>query len=78
MVRTPDRPMRSARIQTPNVVTNCRMIAVGTSSTRSKTRRKIQPSAGPTTRLPATATMKVGATEAKEKLPAAAAPTARR
>ena len=33
IVSTPERPMRSARIQTPNVLMNCRMMALGTSRT---------------------------------------------
>ena len=70
--------MRSAKIQTPKVLTNWRMIAVGTSWTCSIARMKSQPSAGPTTRLPATATRKAGATSPIEKPWAATAPTARR
>ena len=70
--------MCSASIQTPNVLTNWRMMAVGTCCTRSISRRMSQPSAGPTTRLPATASRKVGATAAMEKPLAATAPTASR
>ena len=78
MVSTPDRPIRSANIQTPNVLTNCRMIAVGTSCTRPVHRSVSQPSAGPTTTLPTTANKKVGATAPIENPSAATAPTARR
>ena len=70
--------MRSARIHTLNVVRNCRMIAVGVSCTRDVACSISQPSAGPTARLPATASAKVGATVCSEKLLAATAPTARR
>ena len=47
MVSTPDRPSCSASSHTPKVLTNCRMIAVGTCCTRSSTRCVSQPSAGP-------------------------------
>ena len=78
IVSTPESPRRSASIQTPNVVTNCTMIAVGTWRTRSVTRKVTQPSAGPTTTLPATASRKVGATAPAEKPLGATASTARR
>jgi len=78
MVSTADSPMFSARIQTPNVVTNCRMIALGMCSIRSVRRSVTQPSTGPTTTLPATASRKVGATADSEKPPAATAPIASR
>ena len=67
MVSTPERPIRSASIQTPNVVTNWRMMAVGTSCTRSVQRSVSHASAGPATTLPATANRKAGATAPKEK-----------
>src|SRR5262245_58173729 len=78
IVSPPERPIASARIQTPNVVTNCRITAVGTSRIRAVHLRVSHPSAGPTTRLPATANRNVGATDPIEKLLAATAPTARR
>lgn len=70
--------MCSANIHTPNVLTNCRMMAEGTSRTPSSTRRNSHPSTGPTIRLPATASRNAGATDPNEKLFAAAAPTASR
>src|SRR4030095_9817037 len=78
IVSTPGTPLRSARIQTPNVMANCTMMAVGTSLTWSVNCNRNNPSAGPTTTLPATANRNVGATAPTEKLFAVTAPTARR
>jgi hypothetical protein len=58
VVSTPDRPACSASSHTVKVPTNCRMIAVGMCCTRSIRRCMSQPSAGPATRLPSTASRK--------------------
>ena len=54
--------MCSASSHTVKVLTNCRMIAVGMCCTRSSRRCMSQPSAGPATMLPSTASRKAGAT----------------
>ena len=60
IVRTLERPRRSAMIQTPNVEMNWRMIAVGTSSTAFVTFSISHPRTGPTTMLPTTTSSSVG------------------
>src|SRR5437867_8756153 len=78
IVRTPERPTRSATIQTPNVVMNWKMIAVGTSVILFVRARTSRASTGPATRLPATASRNAGATARIENALAATAPTASR
>jgi hypothetical protein len=46
VVSTADKPASSASIHTPNALTNCRMIALGTWCTRSSSRTMIQAAGG--------------------------------
>ena len=78
IVSTPERPTRSATIQTPNALMNWTMIAVGTSSILRVAARRSLPIRGPATTLPATASRNAGATLRMENAPATIAPTASR
>ena len=78
IVRTLERPSRSARIQTPNVLMNWRMTAVGTSRTSFVSHNMSHASAGPTTMLPTTTNRSVGARLPIENAFIATAPTASR
>ena len=78
IVRTLERPSRSARIQTPNVVMNWTMTAVGTSLMFCVSHRRGQDSAIPATMLPTTTSRSVGATFPTENAFTATAPTASR
>src|SRR5690349_7538572 len=66
IVRTGETPSRSERIQTPKVVQNWTMTAVGTSRMLRVTRRVSQASARPTAALPATITSSDGAADCTE------------
>ena len=78
IVRTLERPSRSAMIQTPNAEMNWMMMAVGTSRTPLVSHRTGRASATPATMLPTRTSSSVGARLPIESDFIATAPTASR
>ena len=76
MVTTPERPSRSAKIQTPKVMTNCRMTEVEALPTLRISKEDTHADSQPATTLPTKTRAKTGKAPEATKVPAATAPKA--